>query len=221
MSAIPDEVIYGTTSPLLGSSSEPNCARFESMPPTEETGLLYNSNRRESTASWASARSFRKSSRSAGMLAFAGGLGAVIAGKSISPILVATESNNHLMFLFPPYASSLWLSTITDLAGALVSVRRSRFARSASIRLVGDVSRPRGNRALAGALPSLCSTPERSPKCDGCGRRRTLAQSGHVGGGRQTGRGVQARCSGRQHCARVRFELCSASRGRFSRTRSR
>ncbi|TKA54472.1 hypothetical protein B0A53_03165 [Rhodotorula sp. CCFEE 5036] len=74
MSAIPDEVIYGTTSPLLGSSSEPNCARFESMPPTEETGLLYNSNRRESTASWASARSFRKSSRSAGMLAFAGGL---------------------------------------------------------------------------------------------------------------------------------------------------
>ena len=83
MSAIPDEVIYGTTSPLLDSSDP---VRFES-PPSEETGLLYNSNRRESTASWASAKSFRKSSRSAGMLAFAGGLGAVVAGKSVSLLL--------------------------------------------------------------------------------------------------------------------------------------
>lgn len=88
MSAIPDEVIYGTTSPLLGSSPEPN----ESMPPSEETALL--NNRRESTASWASAKSFRKSSRSAGVLAFAGGLGAVVAGKSVSLVLSPAQQTS-------------------------------------------------------------------------------------------------------------------------------
>ncbi|GAA5868495.1 hypothetical protein JCM3774_005397 [Rhodotorula dairenensis] len=74
MSAIPDEVVYGTTSPPLGSVGSA---------PTEESRLLNDSARRTgattSSSTWGSARSFRKSSRSAGVLAFAGGLGAVVA----------------------------------------------------------------------------------------------------------------------------------------------
>lgn len=80
MSAIPDEVIYGTTSPPLSAHVE----RYEDRVITEESRLL--SGRRGSGVSYASAKSLRKSSRSAGVLAFAGGLGAVVAGEAPSPV---------------------------------------------------------------------------------------------------------------------------------------
>lgn len=70
MSAIPDEVVYGSTSPSL-------------IPPQEtfaetatETSQLLSRRGGAQTA----AKKLRKSSRSAGILAFASGLGAVVAG---------------------------------------------------------------------------------------------------------------------------------------------